>query len=104
MDGPWEHYAVIEGSQRQITYDVTYLWNLQTSKNKGPKLVDTEVEVRGRDWGGGGVGGGMDEGGQKEQTSSYKAGKSWGCDVQPVWWLQSLLPYCILESSYESRS
>ena len=64
--------------ERQIPYDLIYMWN---KKKKKPELMHTEkrlVVARARTWG-------MDqtdEGGQKVQTSSYKISKSWGCNVQ----------------------
>ena len=78
MDGPRGHYAKWNKSdrERQIPYDIIYMGNLKTHE-----LIDTEkwlVFARGREWGLGKV----DEGGQKEQTSSYKIHKSWGCNVQ----------------------
>ena len=75
MDGPWRHYVKWNKShrERQILYDLTYMYNL-----KNAEFIETEnklVVV----WGEGFVGG---RGSQKEQTSSYKINKSWGCNVQ----------------------
>ena len=47
---------------------------------KPPNLTDTQNRlVIARDWW---TLGKMSEGNQKAQTSSYKVGKSWGCNVQ----------------------
>ena len=73
--------------ERQILYDLTYMWNLKktikqkTKQNKKIKLIDTGnrlVVARGRGW----VVGEMDEDGQKVPTFSDKMSKSWGCNVQ----------------------
>ena len=50
MDGPWEHYAKLNKSdrERQILYDLTYMWNLkkQKQKQKTPnELTDTENKL-----------------------------------------------------------
>ena len=76
MDGPWSHYAKWNKSngERQIVYDLTYLWNL-IKKNKNAKLVEKEIRyviTRGK------LGSGLEEGGQKVQTSSYKMNKYQG--------------------------
>ena len=69
MDGTWGHYAKWNKSdkERQISYDLIYMWNLKNQRQKSPQtpplqrtgwwLPDSEGKV---------------EGGQKLQTSSYK--------------------------------
>ena len=66
--------------ERQIPYDLTYMWNVKKQTNKH-KLIDTEnklVVARSGGW----ELGKMGEVGQKIQTSSYKINKSWGGNVQ----------------------
>ena len=58
--------------ERQILYDLTYMWNLRKKK----KLIEKEIRfvaIRGRDGGGGGKE--LEKGGQKVQISNHKIHK-----------------------------
>ena len=64
MDGPWGHDAKWNKSdrERQILYDLTYMWNLRKKK----KLIEKEIRfvaTRGEE--GGLRGQELDESGQK---------------------------------------
>ena len=63
----WMDLEGIMLSERQILYDLTYMWKIKNKQQKNhPKLKDTErrlvIAGRGHKTG---------EGGQKVQTSSY---------------------------------
>ena len=82
MCGPWGHYARWYKSaiERQIPHDLIYMWNLKhNSNNKSSSQI--QRTYRGCQRRGCRVGK-MGEGGQKDQTSSYKTNKSWGHNVQ----------------------
>lgn len=63
----------------QILYDLTYMWNPKTKKNKKQTLTPHKPQIQRTDWW---LPGGteMDEGGQRVQTCSFY--KLWGCDEQ----------------------
>ena len=70
MNGPWGHYTKWNQSdkERQILYDLTYIWNLSKNKQTKNKLIEHTGGCQRQ-----GVGevGKTGEGGQKVQTSSY---------------------------------
>ena len=39
-DGPWGHYAKWDksGKERQILYDITYMWNLKKAKSQKQRV------------------------------------------------------------------
>ena len=82
MDGSRGYYAKQNKTQRKISYDLTYMWNLKNKANRNKMKTDSQIQrtrlVVARV---GGVGE-MGEGDQKAQTSSYKINKFWGCNVQ----------------------
>ena len=72
----------INDRESQTLYDLTYMWNLETTQQQ-TKLIKTDkrlVIARGGGWRLGVRE--VSEGGQKVQTSSYKIIKSWGCNVK----------------------
>ena len=77
-----------EVRESQIVYELTYVWNIknkqQTQTHRKGDQVCGYQRGRGcvlagwcRGWEGG-----LEEGGQKVQTSSHKINMSWGCNVQ----------------------
>ena len=80
----------IRQTEKEISYALTYIWNLKKKKTHTythpPKKQKTELkDTKNRLMvaKGGRVGvGKMGECGQKIQMPSYKINKSWGCKVQ----------------------
>ena len=73
-------------TERQILYDLTYMWNLKKKKGiryRSPspsQFIDTKdrlVVARGEC-----MRGGRYVFSQNAQTSSYKISQSWGCNIQ----------------------
>ena len=62
--------------QRQIPYNLTYMWNLNLKTDKHTPRCRQQTggcQSQGHE---------MTEGGKKVQVSSCKGNKSWGCKVQ----------------------
>ena len=76
VDGPWSHYTKWNKSdrERQILYDLTYMWDLRNKNKKQSKLIEKGIRLvvtSGR-----GLGEGeLQDSGQKIQTASYKVNK-----------------------------
>ena len=78
MDGPRGHCTKCNksGRERQIPYDLTYMWNLKSKQNQVLRYKEQtgDYEAEG--------GGEMDEWSQQLQNSSYEISTSWRCKVQ----------------------
>ena len=65
-DGPWKHDTkwTLLGRERQILYDLTYMWNLKKKKKKKKKakLIEIENKMDWMGWKGGKNGETLDKG------------------------------------------
>ena len=80
MDGPRGHCTKCNksGRERQIPYDLTYVWNLKSKQNqvlRYKERIGLQRQERG---------GERDEWRQQLRNSSYEISKSWRCKVYSV--------------------